>query len=481
MLLQTKGDGNCLLNAVLGSCDFVEEEDGQKFGPHQLRLAIINHFIDYRELLFDEISEEIRLVHGALEDTDSGNGGYSYKSYLEYMMKNKVWCDTIMIKGIASMWSVKITVMYADTFYKVPYRHELASPLADIVLLFNGHYVNGHYCATLKVRGDNFVIGIPYAGEGYCRDDDRMERSGRGDYEWSEEGEVPMVSMPLESFNELLSKYDEGEITVIPRSEYDMLKKKADLYDEMRKMLDKGKDIEGVPETAPTHLSLGTGGTGTGSTGTGSTGTGSGGKKSGGDKGDGTESQDENGAKRNPADPTVRKRTLGKWEGEKEIPEADLEGTTICPRCHIDQKTRGRFDTHIKKFHKDIFNHLCRVCDHGFITSAGLQDHMLKHDKEAVKIKCSVKDCKSEFMTKDSYKNHMRKYHPVGGVKDLPCSFNKIGCTKTFKTKSNRIQHDAGCVFNPKCIELKCSLCGKGKFWQLNKLQEHKRDKHNWR
>ena len=84
-----------------------------------------------------------------------------------------------------------------------------------------------------------------------------------------------------------------------------MLKKKADLYDEMRKMLDKGKDIEGVPETAPTHLSLGTGGTGTGSTGTGSTGTGSGGKKSGGDKGDGTESQDENGAKRNPADPTV--------------------------------------------------------------------------------------------------------------------------------------------------------------------------------
>ena len=176
------------------------------------------------------------------------------------MMKNKVWCDTIMIKGIASMWSVKITVMYADTFYKVPYRHELASPLADIVLLFNGNYVNGHYCATLKVRGDNFVIGIPYAGEGYCREDDRMERSGRGDYEWSEEGEVPMVSMPLESFNELLSKYDEGEITVIPRSEYDMLKKKADLYDEMRKMLDKGKDIEGVPETAPTHLSLGTGG-----------------------------------------------------------------------------------------------------------------------------------------------------------------------------------------------------------------------------
>ena len=72
---------------------------------------------------------------------------------------NKVWCDTIMIKGIASMWSVKITVMYADTFYKVPYHHELASSLADIVLLFNGNYVNGHYCATLKVRGDNFVIG----------------------------------------------------------------------------------------------------------------------------------------------------------------------------------------------------------------------------------------------------------------------------------------------------------------------------------
>ena len=54
------------------------------------------------------------------------------------------------------------------------------------------------------------------------------------------------------------------------------------------------------------------------------------------------------------------------------------------------------------------------------------------------------------------------------------CSFNRIGCTQSFKTKSNRLQHEAGCPFNPNRVELKCEICQRGKFWLLNKLQEHK-------
>ena len=50
------------------------------------------------------------------------------------------------------------------------------------------------------------------------------------------------------------------------------------------------------------------------------------------------------------------KKKVGRFEEEKEFQDTELENTTICPRCHIDLKTRGRFDTHIKKFHKDIFN-----------------------------------------------------------------------------------------------------------------------------
>ena len=32
------------------------------------------------------------------------------------MMKNAEWCDTIMIKAIASMWSVRISVIYANNY-----------------------------------------------------------------------------------------------------------------------------------------------------------------------------------------------------------------------------------------------------------------------------------------------------------------------------------------------------------------------------
>ena len=101
--MQTKGDSNCLLNAVIDSCKFIDEEEGKKFGAHQLPLAVINHIIDQWDILLDEITDDIRYCYGRFEDEDSGNGGSSYKSYLELMMKNGQWCDTIMIKAIASM------------------------------------------------------------------------------------------------------------------------------------------------------------------------------------------------------------------------------------------------------------------------------------------------------------------------------------------------------------------------------------------
>ena len=35
-----------MLNAVLESCEFLDESDRKKFRAHQLRLAVINHIID---------------------------------------------------------------------------------------------------------------------------------------------------------------------------------------------------------------------------------------------------------------------------------------------------------------------------------------------------------------------------------------------------------------------------------------------------
>ena len=213
-----------MLNAVLESCEFLEESDRKKFGAHQLHLAVINHIIDQQELLFDEFAEDIKYCYGAFEDTESGNGGYSFKTYLKRMMKNGEWCDTIMIKAIASMSSVRISVIYANNFTQVKFRHDVAACQADIVLLYNGHYVNGHYIATVHAAGDNSLIGRVHKDEvGYDRDTDKMERQHRSDFDWQEEGDSPMVTIPLDSYNALTSKYGTEGVTLIGKREYDIL------------------------------------------------------------------------------------------------------------------------------------------------------------------------------------------------------------------------------------------------------------------
>ena len=44
--------------------------------------------------------------------------------------------------------------------------------------------------------------------------------------------------------------------------------------------------------------------------------------------------------------------------------------------------------------------------------------------------------------------------------------------------KSNVVQHEKGCKFNPNKKEYKCEICGKGKFYLYKKVQEHKRKDH---
>ena len=104
------------------------------------------------------------------------------------------------------------------------FRHDVAACQADIVLLYNGHYVHGHYIATVHAAGDNFLIGRVHKDEvGYDRDTDKLERQHRSDFDWQEEGDNAMVTIPLDSYNALTSKYGTEGVTLIGRREYDIL------------------------------------------------------------------------------------------------------------------------------------------------------------------------------------------------------------------------------------------------------------------
>ena len=84
--------------------------------------------------------------------------------------------------------------------------------------------------------------------------------------------------------------------------------------------------------------------------------------------------------RRDPGDPTTRKKKGSVYEAEKEFLYEELgDDVTVCPRCKLDQVTHSNLMSHVKKFHKDIYNFLCKKCDRGFMSKAGLNMHKATH------------------------------------------------------------------------------------------------------
>ena len=377
-LFQTEGDGNCLLRAVLGACNMEDQMEGKKYGFHQLRLQAVEHMVTHRELLFDKLKQDIRMTYGALEDVEENEeGGYSYKSYCHYMRKNGTWCDLIVLKVIASMWSCRITVIHADNFYQTRIRHDGHPNEADIVIVFNASYHHGHYITTVRTNGENFILGIPEKHECYDRSSDRVERAKRKEFDWCEEGEQELVMVPMEV--------------------YKMLIYKSEQYDKMVELAkEPTPDMEGQPEPRLPSLNPDDGGRSKGSGGGGSA---SKKRKEKEKDDDDDDDDDEDGVERDPSDPTTRKKKGGKYQPEEKIPDEELgHDITICPRCKVDQKTHTKLLTHVKKYHEDIFNFLCKECDRGFIKRDGWKTHVKGHDDEATRLKCP-KGCKKLLWT----------------------------------------------------------------------------------
>ena len=313
----------------------------------------------------------------------------------------------------------------------------------------------------MKTDGKNFIIGVPEIGEGYRRNTDRIERKLRGDYDWRQKGEE----------RKLRGDYDwrqkgEEEMVCIPLTLYKKLVYKSEQYDKMKEIaeemeVEREDDDDDVPQLPRMPDDK------------------RGGGKKGGKGGDG-KGDDGGGSGAvigDPKDPTTKKKRGGEYEPEKEFGEDEiLNDSNVCPRCKVDQKSHSKLLSHIKKFHRDVFNFLCDECDKGFVSKYGFNMHKKTHLKE--KIRCTKDDCGSEFSTQKSYKQHLRVFHPEGGMKEYTCQYKN--CGKKFQTKSNLKQHERGCKKNPNRLKLVCDICGKGKFYNQNKLQEHKRDIHGW-
>ena len=140
-----------MFNAVLEEINFESEEDEKCYTAERLRRQVIAFFCLKKNILTDWIGEQIRNIYGWCDKDSEEPGSFSIKSYLKYMLENGVWGDFIVLTLISTMWGVRITVLRGDSCSEVRIRHNCDLVDSDVVILFNGREVAGHYSVVSRV------------------------------------------------------------------------------------------------------------------------------------------------------------------------------------------------------------------------------------------------------------------------------------------------------------------------------------------
>ena len=151
------------------------------YAARYVKHQAVAHFLEYREELFDEVVEAIRMEYGRV---DSEFGPFTVREYLHFINKPREYGDFIMLKLISSMWAVKITVLRSDSLREVRFRHDADIDDVDIVLVYNSKPINGHYSPAICVEGGEAetleIREDMVKSKHYDPEVDRLERKSLG-------------------------------------------------------------------------------------------------------------------------------------------------------------------------------------------------------------------------------------------------------------------------------------------------------------
>ena len=162
-----------------------------------------NALIANWEVLGEEIKENIKISYGCPDSIVGGlqikkvsgcgkqrkvEYGYSIMDWCKYILRDGSWCNEIFIKLVASMWGCKISVLRADSLHSTTYRYEGSFHLVDIILMYNGNPVKGHYspvghCGKDLVFESNSIEYLKFSPN-YKKNVDLEERLDRRDIIW---------------------------------------------------------------------------------------------------------------------------------------------------------------------------------------------------------------------------------------------------------------------------------------------------------
>ena len=433
-----KGDGNCLFNAVIQELEFDTPEDKHFYTSDRLRRQVVAFFTGRKEEYVDWIRTQIRNIYGWSDRySKSEPGPFSVKTYLKHILEDGKWGDIIVLYLLAAMWGIRITVIRGDACVQLNIRHNEDLINADLILLYNGMEISGHYTGVVRLDQTKLKCAS-------------IKKTAKFDYRM-DKNEMDQKFHNLQS-TEVVVKSDRLATLVAKEVEYDDLMK---MYDEMkRKYKIKNKKLKQKRKLIRNMRRL------------------LGKDKNGGDDDD-TDDEDAD-------EEDIDDNTVETEETEPEVPQnipQISQGDVTCELC--DRKLPGTHSLrkHMDKMHKGKAKYKCTKCKKVFITYQGKKNCELKHEGRPKPYQCSVGDCEVRFLNRRSQKKHELEQHGARVLeKKFKCNYGN--CVYKSHIKSNLVQHEKGCKFNFNKKEYKCELCGKGKFYLYKKVQEHKRKEH---
>ena len=144
-----------MFNAILKTLHFHNNDERQLYTAIHLRRQIITHMVGNIDLLYPVVKQGILENYGWQEEDDNDDsmekvGPFSIYLWALYMKNNLVWRDSAILSLLASMWSIRLTIVGSRSLHEVRFRHDLDLEFTDIALVYNTSEGNGHYSGLLR-------------------------------------------------------------------------------------------------------------------------------------------------------------------------------------------------------------------------------------------------------------------------------------------------------------------------------------------
>ena len=142
-----------MFNAILKILHFHNDDERQLYTAIHLRRQIITHMVGNTDLLYPVVKQGILENYGWQEEEDDSMekvGTFSIYSWALYMKNNLVWGDSVILSLLASVWSIRLTIVSSRSLHEVRFRHDPDLEFTDIALVYNTSEGNDHYSGLLR-------------------------------------------------------------------------------------------------------------------------------------------------------------------------------------------------------------------------------------------------------------------------------------------------------------------------------------------